>query len=260
MDEPRALLRDRGSRLLAVLSLAGIVAGGLLALTGSEDAADVAWAATTAVMLVPLTVSVARALLRGDIGVDVIALMAMAGTLATGEYLAGAVVALMLSGGRALEDYASHRARRDLTALLERAPRVARRRSGERWEEVPVDTLVPNDLVLVRAGEIVPVDGIGGEEVLRLAASVDQLSAHVLAAGLVADAVARGLRLEPPTQVAEDPGQGIAGTVAGRRVLVGSAAFLARHGCIARRRWSSRRSATCLRWPARCCRRRSTSP
>ena len=89
---------------------------------------DAVWAGTVAVMLVPLTWSVARALLRGDFGVDVIALLAMAGALATGEYLAGAVVALMLSGGNALEDVGAGRARRELTALLERAPRIAHRR------------------------------------------------------------------------------------------------------------------------------------
>ena len=94
-------------------------------------------------MLVPLTWEVARALLRGDIGVDVIALLAMASALAAGEQLAGAIVALMLSGGNALEDYAAGRARRDLTALLERAPRVAQRRVGDTWEEVAVDSLVP---------------------------------------------------------------------------------------------------------------------
>ena len=110
-------------------------------------------------MLVPLTWEVARALLRGDIGVDVIALLAMASALAAGEQLAGAIVALMLSGGNALEDYAAGRARRDLTALLERAPHVARRRVGDTWEEVAVDSLVPGDLVLVRTGEIVAVDG-----------------------------------------------------------------------------------------------------
>jgi len=75
-------------------------------------------------MLVPLSWSVARRLARRDIGVDAIALVAMAGALALGEYLAGAVVALMLVGGSALEASASRRARRELRALLERMPRI----------------------------------------------------------------------------------------------------------------------------------------
>ena len=83
----------------------------------------------------------------------------MVGTLAVGEELAGAIIGLMLSGGNALEAAAGRRARRELTSLLERAPRTARRRQGDDWVEVPVDALVPGDRVIVRAGEVVPVDG-----------------------------------------------------------------------------------------------------
>ena len=138
---------------------AGIAIGALLHTLGAAGAGDAVWAGTVAIMLVPLTWSVARAVAHGDFGVDVIALLAMASALATGEYLAGAVVALMLSGGNALEASASRRARRELTALLERAPRIAHRREGDTWTEVPVDAVNTGDVVLVRAGEIVPVDG-----------------------------------------------------------------------------------------------------
>ena len=128
-------------RLLVLAALAGVLVGGVLALLGDAAAADVVWAATTGLMLVPLTWSVARALWRRDVGVDAIALIAMVSALATGEYLAGAVVAVMLAGGNALEEYAAGRARRELTKLLERAPRVAHRRREGAVEEVPVDTL-----------------------------------------------------------------------------------------------------------------------
>ena len=96
----------------------------------------------------------------GDVGVDAIALVSMAGALALGEYLAGAVVALMLAGGNALEESANRRARRELTALVERAPRSALVRRGDELVEVPVDEVVADELVLVRAGEVVPVDGM----------------------------------------------------------------------------------------------------
>jgi heavy metal translocating P-type ATPase len=136
-----------------------IAAGGALALSGAGAAADAVWAATVAVMLVPLTWSILRTLAQGRVGVDAIALVAMAGALAVGEYLAGAVIALMLSGGNALEASASRRARRELTALLERMPSVAHRRGDAGWEEVPVERLAAGDVALVRAGELVPVDG-----------------------------------------------------------------------------------------------------
>ena len=80
-----------------------------------REPADGCGPPTTAMLLVPLTWSVLRSLLRRDVGVDVIALVAMAGALVLGEYLAGAVVALMLAGGNALEERASRRARRELT-------------------------------------------------------------------------------------------------------------------------------------------------
>jgi heavy metal translocating P-type ATPase len=157
---PSVVLTAEGrARLLPLLTLALIAIGGALALAGMETAANAIWAATVATMLVPLTVSIVRTLASGRVGVDAIALVAMAGALAVGQYLAGAVIALMLSGGNALEASASRRARQELTALLERMPTIAHRRAAGGWEEVPVGELAVGDTVLVRAGELVPVDG-----------------------------------------------------------------------------------------------------
>jgi heavy metal translocating P-type ATPase len=145
---------------LALAALLGVVAGLALHVLGIDRPAHLVWAATTALLLVPLTVSVTRSLLRRDVGVDAIALVAMAGSLVLGEYLAGAVVALMLAGGNALEEVANGRARRELKTLVERAPRVALMRRGADVEEVAVDDVLQGDVVLVRAGEVVPVDGL----------------------------------------------------------------------------------------------------
>ena len=154
-------------RLLALAALAGILVGGVFRLLGEVRFAEVVWSASATLMLVPLTWSVARTLWRRDVGVDAIALVAMVSALATGEYLAAAVVAVMLAGGNALEEYASGRARRELTKLLERAPRIAHRRREGAVEEVAVNDLVPGDVVVVRAGEVIPVDGVAvGEAVV----------------------------------------------------------------------------------------------
>jgi heavy metal translocating P-type ATPase len=158
---------------VAVACLIGIAAGALLHLLGHGREGDWAWAAMTALLLLPLGWSVARTLLRRDVGVDAIALVSMAGALALQEYLAGAVIALMLAGGNALEERAGARARRELRALVERAPRSARLlREGDVLEEVPVERVAAGDLVLVRPGEVLPVDGIveGEEAVLDEAA------------------------------------------------------------------------------------------
>jgi heavy metal translocating P-type ATPase len=151
---------ERLTRMLPLLTAAAIAIGGVAHLAGAPRAGDAIWAAALAVVLMPLTVSVVRSLRAGDVGVDTIALLAMAGALALGELLAGAVVALMLSGGNALEAAAARRATRELTALLERAPRIAHRRGAGGLQEVGVDAVLPGDVIVVRSGEVVPVDGV----------------------------------------------------------------------------------------------------
>ena len=126
-------------RLLAIVALAAILTGGVLWLVGEPGWADTAWGVGAAVVLIPLTVDTARSLLHGDVGVDAIALVAIAGALILGEQLAGAIVALMMSGGAALEAWAAGRARRELRLLVERAPRIAHRHGAEGVEEVPVE-------------------------------------------------------------------------------------------------------------------------
>jgi heavy metal translocating P-type ATPase len=148
------------SNLFLALSVIGIAAGGLLKLSGAHDGANVAWAITTAVGIPPLAWSVIKDLLKGETGVDVIALLAMIGALALGEYLAGAVIALMLSSGQALESYADARAHRELSSLLERAPRSVTRYENGELVTRPIEEVRPGDLLLVKKGEVVPVDGV----------------------------------------------------------------------------------------------------
>src|SRR6187551_1325885 len=391
-------------RALAVVALATLLAGGILWLADQPGWADAAWAVGATVVLVPLTIDTARSLLHGDVGVDAIALIAIAGALILGEQLAAAIVALMMSGGEALEAWAAGRARRELRLLVDRAPRIAHRRRDGGVEQVAVEELRIGDVVVVRAGELVPADGVvegtgavvdesaltgeplpvtmspgspvrsgttnagnafdarvtrpaedsayaaivrlvraaegnraqftrladryaavflpftlvvagiawaaagdptrglavmvvatpcplilaapiafvgglsrsaragvivkgsgvlerlgdaravlldktgtvtsgtpeierviqfgmlGADETLRLAASLDQLSVHVVAESLVRGAAARGLRLQAPTAVEEEPGRGIVGVVDGRRVAVGSDGWLESHG------------------------------
>jgi len=147
-------------RLLALGALGALAAGALLHVLGHPTAGGAVWAASTAVILVPLSISVAGSLFRRDVGVDAIALVAIASALAFGQYLAGAVIALMLAGGNALEEYATRRAGSELTRLLERMPRVAHRRRHSEIEEVPVEEIRAGDVVVIRAGEVVAVDGV----------------------------------------------------------------------------------------------------
>ncbi|WP_204079517.1 heavy metal translocating P-type ATPase [Mycobacterium riyadhense] len=144
---------------LVALTVGGLAAGGVAWLIGRRAVADGCWIAGTVLAIAPALVWVVVALRRGRIGVDVIAVLSLVGTLLVGEYLAGALIAVMLAGGRALDAAAERRASRDLRALLERAPRFARRRVGPQVSLIPLAEVVVNDILVVGPGEVVPVDG-----------------------------------------------------------------------------------------------------
>jgi heavy metal translocating P-type ATPase len=145
---------------LLCCTVVGLAAGGVLHLTGRAGAGDVAWLFVSGCGLAYATWEMADSLRKRRVGVDVIALLALAGAVAVSELLAAAVIAVMLASGRALEEWAAGRARRDLTALLERAPRTARRYRDGALEQVPLDDVMPGDVLMVAHGDLVPVDGM----------------------------------------------------------------------------------------------------
>lgn len=145
--------------LLAVCTL-GLGAGGLLWLLGLGPPAKDCWMAVTALGMVMAAGWIVTSLRRREAGVDMIALLALGGALAVGEQLAGSVIAVMLASGRTLEAVAGRRARRELTGLLERAPRWAMRREDGEWVRRPIGQIGRGDRLLVRTGEVVPVDGV----------------------------------------------------------------------------------------------------
>jgi len=141
--------------LSTLLLLAGVAAVILDAATLATDL----WVSATVVGLTYSTVTIVVALRRRQPSVDVIAWLALTGALLVGEPVAGAVIAVMLFTGGVLEARASVRARRELSLLAARAPRVARREGPHGIQEIPVEQVAVGDRLLVGAGEIVPVDG-----------------------------------------------------------------------------------------------------
>jgi heavy metal translocating P-type ATPase len=119
-----------------------------------------AFASGTGPVLLVLLATTVVSLSRGEVGLDIVAALAMGGALAGGEYLAGVVVALMFAGGQALESYAQSSAEREMTALLGRVARTAQVRREDRIETVPIETIGPGDTLLIRSGEALPVDGV----------------------------------------------------------------------------------------------------
>ena len=147
-------------RVWLVSSIVGITIGGAMWIAGAHDAAKVAWAVTTVIGGIPLVVDVVRSIARREPSVDFIALLAIIVSLWLHEYLAGAVIALMLSTGQALESYADRRAHRELSSLLERAPQLVHRYEDGELRTRPIDQVVLGDLLFVKTGEVVPVDGV----------------------------------------------------------------------------------------------------
>ena len=153
--------RPGGAALLPIAVAAALLVGGGAWLLGQHQTAHGIWAAALLVVGVPLVRSVAQRIRRGQPGADVIALLAIAGALALGEYLAGAVIALMLSGGDYLDARAFGRARRELGALVERAPTIAHReRPDGLLADVAAGLVTPGDVILVKQGEVIPVDAV----------------------------------------------------------------------------------------------------
>lgn len=144
---------------LLVLALLGLVAGLALRLAGLPDLAAAAWTAGVLPALAALIVEIVRSLRKGDVGLDIVAALSMSAALLVGETLAAAVVALMYSGGSFLESFAERRARREMTDLLARVPRTATRHRDGGLDEVALDEVAPGELLLIRKGDVAPVDG-----------------------------------------------------------------------------------------------------
>jgi heavy metal translocating P-type ATPase len=149
---------------LVSIAILGLAAGILAYATGRLGLARFCWTLATVPVIAGLAVSIIRDFLARRLGVDAIALLSMTAALALGEPLAGAVVALMYSGGNVLEEIAVSRAEHDLRSLVDRAPRVAHRRAHDGSEDVPVGVVAVGDKLIVRAGEVIPIDGVVGSD------------------------------------------------------------------------------------------------
>lgn len=174
--ERRALLRlvSRRDNLLTLASGSLTLAGaGALLLPAPGWLPDALWASAVLAGGLPLARKGLRAL-RTTRALDINLLMTIAvvGAAAIGDWLEAATVVFLFSLGEALEGYAMDRVRRSVRSLLSLAPSIALVRRGEVEVEVPVADVSPGDLVIIRSGERIPLDGV----VVTGASSVDQSS------------------------------------------------------------------------------------
>jgi heavy metal translocating P-type ATPase len=157
MDTARSLNLIRP--YLAGLAAAGLAAGFAVRLVGLGAWSNTIWAAVTLPVLAALLTEIVTSLRRGDLGLDIVAALSMSAAVVVGQELAAAIVALMYAGGQLLESFAERAARREMTALLARVPRVALRHRDGALEEIALELVMPGDRLLVRQGDVVAVDG-----------------------------------------------------------------------------------------------------
>ena len=113
-----------------------------------------------AILAISMFIEMIKTLRSGRYGVDLLAIIAIISTLVIGQYWASLIIIVMLVGGESLEDYAAHRASRELHKLLENSPTFAHKKVGDSYEDTPIDAIEIDDVFLVKASEVVPIDGV----------------------------------------------------------------------------------------------------
>jgi heavy metal translocating P-type ATPase len=157
-----------GIRALRHYPLPVLTGAGLLA--GLAARSDAILLITLIAGGLPLVLKTLVGMLHGRFAADIVAMLAIVTAVLLGEYFAGAVIALMQSGGEALEAYAMRRASDSLEALLARAPKIAHREREGDLEDIPVDAVRVGDRLVIKPGDLVPVDA----EVIDGTSAVDQ--------------------------------------------------------------------------------------
>ncbi|MDO1605666.1 heavy metal translocating P-type ATPase [Lactobacillus sp. YT155] len=146
-------------KLGVVLTIA-VIAGALEFIFHQQFAAQAIITVLGSILALIMTVDMIKVLRSGKFGVDLLAITAVVATLAVGQYWAALIVLLMLTGGDTLEDFAATKANSELKALISNTPKDAHLVNNDKVSDIDVDDVKIDDTLLVKPGELVPVDGI----------------------------------------------------------------------------------------------------
>jgi len=142
------------------LAVVTIIVGLILQFTHNHTAAHWLLGIVSIAEVLPLAWNMWQDIRSGRYGIDILAATAIVASVVLGEYWAGIVIVLMLTGGEALEDFAHHRAQAELDALLSHAPQRARVLRKGKTVEVPVNELKIGEKIIINAGDLVPADAV----------------------------------------------------------------------------------------------------
>lgn len=146
--------------LVPGLVILGLIVAGILYLLKLTEFDHRVLMITLIVGTLPLLFRMFKDVFAGHFGVDIIAIVAIVSSFLFGQYLAGTVILLMLSGGEALEAYALRRSSRELTRLLSNAPSIAHVKVRTELKDIKVEEVKVGDVLVIKPGETVPVDGV----------------------------------------------------------------------------------------------------
>ncbi len=141
-------------------TIVAVIAAIIFTLIGLDTVAHVILGATAIINVIPLLWGMYQDIRHGTYGVDILAATAIITSVVLKEYWAGIIIVLMLTGGEALEDYAENRAKAEISALLDRAPKQTHLIKGRSVIDIAVSKVAVNDKLIIKPGEVVPVDGI----------------------------------------------------------------------------------------------------
>lgn len=157
---------------IPILALVGLVIGTVLQVTHAEQAGKIAWIITLVIGGIPIVWQTIREMLHKHFVSDIVAMLAIIASIILNDAFPGVIIVLMQSGGKALEDYAYRRASSSLDNLLSRAPRIAHRKTSQGVEEIQVSQINIDNILIIRPGDLIPVDGI----ILSSTARIDEAS------------------------------------------------------------------------------------
>jgi heavy metal translocating P-type ATPase len=154
-------LAPRWARMVALVAGGGILIHLLLRFVWNSSAAVAETPLYVALVLggAPLVVVLSRKLWAGEFGSDFLAGVSIVTAVLLQQYLVGTIVVLMLSGGTALEEFATRRASHVLDALAKRMPNIAHRKLQQGLSDVALSEIRVGDTLVVLPHEICPVDG-----------------------------------------------------------------------------------------------------
>ena len=157
---------------LVLVIIGGVAAGITTLLPHDARLAHYIIIVLSAIIVLDMGIKMVKTIMSGSYGIDILAITAIVTCLLIGEFWAAYVIMLMLCGGEALENYADRRARRELSALIRRRPTIAHIVKCEQIKDITLDKVKVNDILLIRPGEVVPIDGI----LMSKSATIDESS------------------------------------------------------------------------------------